>query len=119
MVQVNLSDYKNIYLQTAKEYLEKISLSLNKLSNNSLDKEAINDLHISSHSLKSQSQVMGYNDIAELSKSLEEISNNALLTNNPLTGDVIGEIRRSFKEMEEILKRAEDAPRDIQDDTGK
>ena len=52
MAQVNLADYKNLYLQTAKEYIDKISLSLNQLSNNSSDKEALNNLHVASHSLK-------------------------------------------------------------------
>lgn len=88
MSQINLASYKNIYLQTAKEYVENITKSFEKLNKNSKDVKAIEVLHISSHSLKSQSQVMGYNDIAKLSKSLEEFSNNALQTNKSLT--VIG-----------------------------
>jgi len=108
----DLLDYKKLYLQTAKEYLEKISSSLNQLSGNSADKEALNNLHIASHSLKSQSQVMNYNDVAEISKSLEEISNNALLTDIPLTGDVVANAKKSAEELNKILKQ-------VQDDTGK
>ncbi len=112
MVQTNPSDYKDLYIQTAKEYINKIAVSLDQLSSDVSNKEALNNLHIASHSLKSQSQVMGYNDISQLSKSLEEISNNALLTNNLLSNDIIVDIKKSFKELEEILKR-------VQDDTGK
>ncbi len=103
MAQVNLSDYKNLYLQTAKEYINKMLISLDKLTSDAFNKEALNDLHIASHSLRSQSQVMGYNDIAQLSKSLEEISNNAL-TGNPLTIDIIVNMKKTVKELEEILK---------------
>jgi len=89
MVQVNLSDYKNIYLQTAKEYLEKISLSLNQLSNNPLDKEALNNLHIASHSLKSQSQVMGFINIAKISEIIEKNSDDILSGANQINNEFL------------------------------
>lgn len=78
MTQVNLSDYKNIYLQTAKEYVDKMSTSCTKLADNVLDGEALNNLHISSHSLKSQSQVMGFTDIASVSAMIEKNSKDIL-----------------------------------------
>jgi len=78
MGQVNLSDYKNIYLQTAKEYINNISLSYSKLSKNSQDSEAINTIHISSHSLKSQSQVMGFTNITNLCADIEKVSSDIL-----------------------------------------
>ena len=120
MAQVNLADYKNIYLQTAKKYINTMSSSCNKLADNLQDKDSINALHISSHSLKSQSQVMGYNDIAQLSKSLEEISNNALSANNPLTNDVIVDMKKSINELEEMLKphnARTSRGKQVQDDT--
>ena len=112
MAPIDLGSYKSIYLKTAKEYVDKISISLDQLSSDVSNKDALNNLHIASHSLKSQSQVMGYNDIAQLSKSLEEISNSALLANNPLTNNNIIDIKESFKELEGIFKR-------VADDTGK
>ena len=78
MAQINLSDYKNLYLQTAKDYMNNISLACSKLSSNLADNEAINTIHIGSHSLKSQSQVMGFTDIADLCLSLEKTSNDIL-----------------------------------------
>ena len=78
MATTDLSDYKNLYLQTAKEYMNKMALSLNQLSDNASNKEALNDLHIASHSLKSQSQVMGYNDIANICLSIEKTSDDIL-----------------------------------------
>lgn len=112
MSQIDLASYKGVYFKTAKEYVGKISKSLSVLSKSPEDEKALSTLHISSHSLKSQSQVMGYNDIAKLSKSLEEISDNALKTKNPLTKDSINNVNKLFKELEKILKQ-------VQDDTGK
>lgn len=104
MAQVDLANYKSLYLQTAKEYVDSLLVSCSKLVSDLQDKEALNNLHIASHSLKSQSQVMGYNDVAQLSKSLEEISNDAILGNSPLTDNIMVNIKESINELEEMLK---------------
>ena len=78
MTPIDLGRYKGIYLKTAKEYINSMFLSCDKLAINASDKEAINNLHISSHSLKSQSQVMGFVDIAAISANIEKISNDIL-----------------------------------------
>ncbi|MDP2637959.1 MAG: Hpt domain-containing protein [Candidatus Levybacteria bacterium] len=104
MGQTDLSDYKNLYLQTAKEDSDKILASLDLLSADVLNKKALDDLHIISHSLKSKSQLMGFVDIASTSESIEKISNNALLMNSSLTDkDIIG-MKESLKELKEMLK---------------
>lgn len=78
MAQTNLSNYKNLYLQTAKEYIDSLLAGYNKLVSDSQDKDAINNLHIASHSLKSQSQVMGFMDITVLSGAIEKKSRDIL-----------------------------------------
>jgi chemotaxis protein histidine kinase CheA len=78
MDSTDLSDYKNIYLQTAKEYINSLSSACSKLSVNSSDNEAVNAIHISSHSLRSQSQVMGFSAIADLSGNIEKASDDIL-----------------------------------------
>jgi len=78
MAQTDLSDYKNLYLQTAKEYISNLFSSYSKLSANLQDNEAIKTMHIASHSLKSQSQVMGFMDITVLSGAIEKRSRNIL-----------------------------------------
>ncbi len=78
MAQVNLADYKNLYLHTAREYIDRISVCLDELVKNALDKEALNNLHIASHSLRSQSQVMGFENVAGICLGIENKSNDAL-----------------------------------------
>jgi chemotaxis protein histidine kinase CheA len=78
MAQVDLTDYKNIYLKTAKEYINNMFSSYSKLSVSFHDKEAVNVVHISSHSLKSQSQVMGFTNIVNLCMNMEKNSQDIL-----------------------------------------
>ena len=99
MGQVNLSDYKNIYLQTAKEYINKMSLSYSKLSKNSQDNEAINMLHISSHSLKSQSQVMGFTNITNLCADIEKVSNDILNKISLVDGNFMNLLKNSVDKL--------------------
>ena len=72
MGQINLSDYRNIYLETAKEYANNIFSGYSKLSANSQDKEAVAAIHLSAHSLKGQSQIMGFTNIVNLCEGVEE-----------------------------------------------
>lgn len=111
MAQANLSDYKNLYLQTAKEYIFKMLVSLDQLSNDIPNKEALNDLHISSHSLKSQSQIMGFTDVSDICLNIEKISDDALKNKTQLNSQVVFDIKKSVESLEQILKR-------VQDDTG-
>jgi CheY-like chemotaxis protein len=78
MTQVDLSNYRKLYIKVAKEYVDKILTSLVKLIGNPSDKESINILYISSHSLVSQSQVMKFENIANISASIEKTSKDIL-----------------------------------------
>lgn len=73
MGQTNLSDYKNLYLQTAKEYVGNLSSSYSKLLANSQNSEAIDSIHLDAHSLKGQSQVMGFTNIVNSCMNIDKI----------------------------------------------
>lgn len=74
MANINLEDFKALYLSTAHEYVQKMKKDLSELVENPSSKEALNELHLSSHSLKSQSLVMGYTTTGELSHSIERFA---------------------------------------------
>ncbi len=78
MAPIDLGSYKSIYLKTAREYVDSLLVGCNKLVSDSQNKDAVNQVHISSHSLKSQSQVMGFANIAAISANIEKISNDIL-----------------------------------------
>lgn len=108
----NLSDYKNLYMQTAKEYIGNMFESIKKLTDNPKDKDAINNLHIASHSLKSQSQVMGFTDIANICLNIEKMSDDALESITQLNNQIVANIKKSVEELKGILHS-------VQDDNGK
>ncbi|MBF8250323.1 MAG: HPt protein [Candidatus Levybacteria bacterium] len=98
-----MADYKNIYLQTAKEYLGKLSVSLEQLSIDVSNKNALNNLHIASHSLKSQSQVMGFADVADICLKIEKVSDDALKGNTQLNFEIVSDMKKSTEKLKEIL----------------
>lgn len=107
MTQVNLSDYKSIYLQTAKEYVNKMLVSLDKLSGNALDKEAVSDIHIGSHSLKSQSQVMGFTSMANLCAIIEKIAGAILDHSCKVNADLTSLLKQAVDELGLCLRQIE------------
>lgn len=73
MANVNLSDYKNLYLQTARKYITDLDSALTVLLSDTTKKEAIETAYISAHSLKSQSQIMTYVQTGALSGTIEAL----------------------------------------------
>lgn len=104
MTPIDLGSYKSIYLKSAKEYVDKMFVSLDKLSSDASNKDALNNLHISSHSLKSQSQVMGFMDIANICLDIEKISDGALKGIVQLNNENLSEIRKSVEKLDGILR---------------
>src|SRR5436190_22354225 len=72
MASVDLSQFRALYTQTAYEYIKKLEDSLQLLRQEPSDKESMNDMYISAHSLKSQSLLMGYTSLADTALALEK-----------------------------------------------
>jgi len=81
-----------------------MTLSLSQLSNDVSNKNALNDLHIASHSLKSQSQVMGFTDVVNICLNIEKGSDDTLKGNAQLSSQIISDFKESVKKLEQILK---------------
>lgn len=71
MTQVDLSSYKNLFVKSSNEYLDKLKADLEILSSNPVDKDAINNVYISIHSLGSQNLTMGYTSTGTLCRLME------------------------------------------------
>jgi len=72
MTPIDMSAYKDLYVETAREYIETLKKNLTLLNENTTNKEAIYEMFRSYHSLKSQSHAMGYMKTAEFCKLLED-----------------------------------------------
>ena len=72
MSPINLSDYKQLYFETATEYVAEIKKNIPLLLTSDAGK-AVEILHRSAHSLKSQSLIMGYTATGNFMLLLEHI----------------------------------------------
>jgi chemotaxis protein histidine kinase CheA len=70
-----------------------------KLSQNLQDVEAINSIYLSSHSLKSQSQVMGFTDIANLCTNIEKISSDIIKKISPVNTYFLNLLKNSIDQI--------------------
>lgn len=75
----DFSEYKNLFLQTAQDYIGQIETALQTLKQNSSDSQAIETIHIAAHSLKSQNLAMGFtssgNVFLKIEKLFEQLEN--------------------------------------------
>lgn len=69
----DLSQYRELYLQTSKEYIQSLNAALLKLEKNATDATAIDDIFRSAHSLKSQSAAMDYQTTGYLCHVIEDV----------------------------------------------
>lgn len=71
MVDIDVSQFRKLYLTTALEYAQKIEDQLKMLAVQQ-SADTVNEIFIAAHSLKSQSLIMGYTSLADASLSLEK-----------------------------------------------
>lgn len=67
------SEYKDLYLQTSREYIQSLNKSLLTLEKEPSSKEAIEEIFRSAHSLKSQSAAMEYQSTGFLCHIVEDV----------------------------------------------
>ena len=107
MGKVNILDYKRIYLETAREYIQSLSKCCIELENDPLDKNAVSNLHISSHSLRSQSQVMGYNNMSNITGLIEKIARDMLEGKQKVTPEFCSVLKESVEALSSCLSAIE------------
>jgi chemotaxis protein histidine kinase CheA len=61
----NLSAYKSAFISAVKEHLEKLTILTETLTNQSVTEDLLKEMYLHLHSLKGESNVMGYRNISE------------------------------------------------------
>jgi chemotaxis protein histidine kinase CheA len=102
-----LKKYKNLYLQTAAQYVESIKTSSNSLTKDPKNTDAIKQLHIDSHSLKSQSLMMQYNNIGHFCEVVEKAMAQVIEANQEVPPQVLSLIQEGIGGVEKALKEIE------------
>ncbi len=99
MGNVDLSDYKPLYIQTARKYIGDMNTALVQLEMDKTQKEAIETMYISGHSLKSQSQMMTYTQTGALSGTIELLFRTVREEKQPLTDEMITTLKETVAQL--------------------
>lgn len=70
---MDMSQYLEMFLEEAKEHLQKMNESLLTLESDPEGEDIVNEIFRSAHTLKGMSATMGYNQIAELTHEMENV----------------------------------------------
>lgn len=106
MVDVNLNDYRELYNSTAKKYLTILKQFVAKKQGN-LDEFYLKEAHRAAHSLKSQSLVMGYNQLGQLCKNIEFFMKTKLDQQTALSVHQMARLTDLVKTIEQSLETIE------------
>ncbi|MBI4009487.1 Hpt domain-containing protein [Candidatus Roizmanbacteria bacterium] len=106
MTNVDISSYKNLFVESAREFIYLMKKNLQILNIDQQKKEAVYEMFRGAHSLKSQSYAMDYMKTAEFCTVLEdyfhEINDKKRLYSNNLNNvilDAISNIEQSVNQI--------------------
>lgn len=105
--------YKSLYLQTARQYVIEIQGNLLQLKAKNSDSEIKSTLHRAAHSLKGQSEMMGYTNISSLTSLLEEIFLAVKENKIRLTDDLSKKLLETVEVMNTYLVEIEQKNKEI------
>lgn len=103
MLPAALAQYKQLYLQTAWSYLRTLESNLFVLKADLTNTAAVEESHLSAHSLKSQSLVMGFEGLGHLCHDLEIFFKDIKDGKRPLTVEDITTLAEATQEMKKTL----------------
>lgn len=111
--QDDIIKYKSLYLETAKNYIENMQLNISFLLKGEQVQSAIKQVHIDAHSLKSQSQIMGYITLAKVSEIIEFIFNKAENENKQISQPDLIRIQSDITRLMDSLNQIKDSGTEI------
>ena len=103
MADLDMSEYKEEFINEAKEHLQNMNEALLDLEHAPDDMDLLNRVFRSAHTLKGSSATMGYTKVAELTHKMEnvldEIRNHRLV----VTSDILDLVFESFDALETLV----------------
>lgn len=113
--------YKVLYLQTAREYVKALHDNIVALEKGNPSPDAVEVIHRSAHSLKSQSAMMDYTQMAAISLAIENIFAQYKESEEGVSDDVVQTVHSAIKQTAYCLKSIEkdDKESDLAKDTQK
>lgn len=107
MTQIDLSSYRDLYLKTAKEYLEKLNHNLKILSTEPTNPEAIEEAHLCAHSIGSQSLTMQYTTTGNLARVMEHYLSQVKDKTSQLNQESLDALQEASQKLAESISSIE------------
>jgi len=107
------SQFQDLYVSTAREYIRSLNDSLLRLEKNPTDEDAIEEIFRSSHSLKGQSAVMKYDNTAYLCHTIEDIFYEIKKEKMKLSPQVADLLFKAFDSLKAAIDTIEKEKKDI------
>lgn len=104
---VDLASYKNLYIQTTKEYLDLLKKQLGILAGDITNVQSVEEAHRLVHTIKSRSLIMNHPHIAAVCKELEELFYQVKNNTQNLTADTIDNVSNVVDVLEDAVKAIE------------
>ena len=95
--------YKALYLKTARQYVKDMQDNLAQLLTGNETKEVIDSFHLEAHSLKGQSQIMGYQSMSTISSIIEKIFYAKKENKLVLSQDLLAKLPDAVNALQECL----------------
>lgn len=99
----SLSEYKDLYVDTARGYIQSAQKSISTLRSNPKDPQALEDLYLSCHSLKSQSHAVGYNSNATFCMKVEKVIKQKIDAQESLEDDFLDFLDSSHERLSKSI----------------
>lgn len=111
--KTDIHKYKKLYLQTARNYVENMQEYISFLLKGEQTPNAIKQVHIDAHSLKSQSQLMGYENIAKISELIEHLFNKQGDENAEIDHGILIRIQSDLARLTDSFNEIESSEKEI------
>src|SRR3990172_13202454 len=113
---VDLSQYKSLFLEEARGYLQELNTLILSLEKSMTDENILNRIMAVSHTFKGISATMGYNHLAQLAHSLEDIFDFARKGQFKITKEIFSPLFRALDALEEGVRNVDKNNQDEFDD---
>src|SRR3989338_4422442 len=112
---VDLSQYKSLFLEEARGYLQELNTLILSLEKSMDDEKILNRIMAVAHTFKGISATMGYNHLAQLAHSLEDIFDFARKGQFKITKEIFSPLFRALDALEEgVRNRSEEHTSELQ-----
>ncbi|TAN57741.1 chemotaxis protein CheA [Patescibacteria group bacterium] len=114
---VDISQYKSLFLEEARGYLQELNALMLSLEKSLEDKKILDRIMAVAHTFKGISATMGYNHLAQLAHSLEDIFDFARKGQLKITKEMFSSLFRALDALEIGVKNVDEKNKDEFDDS--